>query len=149
MNSASNEAKTISCPKGTYAVYYEDLVISIILIGSFGVDNATSIVDAINRVLSNNRTCAWKYCIYVSRKTISTPDAESKFKEFLRFRKWLNSLMENSCKVAMVFDENSTAVSRHQIQKIFSESQIDFKVSDTKDLAYDWLGLTTKGIGQC
>ena len=73
------DKKAISCPKGTYAVVQDDLTINVILIGPFSIDNASGVIEAINRILSCDRSLYWKYLIDVSDQTVSTPEAESKF----------------------------------------------------------------------
>lgn len=133
---------TISCPKGTYAVCYKDLVVTCILIDSFEVETAIGLIDSINRVLarsSDDRNADWRYCISVSKNTASSPGAESKFKEFLRFRKWLCSLNNIRCKVALTFEKDVGSISRHQIQRIFDSSEVRYELFPSIEEALPWL----------
>lgn len=131
----------ISCPKGTYAVCYRELssIVTLVLLRTIGIDNACGIIDGINKVISQSRDTNWKYCIYADKGTVSSTDAETKFKEFVRFRKWLNSTRDYPCFVAVVFDPQMSKNSRIQIERVFNESGINFKSFDSQDEAIAWL----------
>lgn len=133
------ELPAISCPKGTFAVYNDGNVVTVALIDVFGLDNASGVIDSVNRVLETDRSQEWRYCLYVGKKALSTLDAENKFKQFIKFRKWLSGVMEHCCKVATVFEDGGNAVAHDQINRVLSESDISFRNFDTKEEAYRWL----------
>lgn len=140
------DKKAISCPKGTYAVVQDDLTINVILIGPFSIDNASGVIDAINRILSCDRSLYWKYLIDVSDQTVSTPEAESKFQEFLRFHHWISTLTGNVCKVAVVFRPSLKALPRAQLTRIFEKSDIDFRIFESKEQAISWIDAANIGV---
>lgn len=142
MNKPTDERIT-SCPKGTYAVCFQEHsnTVTVVLLGTLGLENATSIIDSVNRIISRDRSKNWKYCVHIDKRTISSTDAELKFKEFLKFRKWLGSLMEHACMVAMVFDGDASHLTKTQVERVFSESDILFKSFDDKDEALEWLSI--------
>lgn len=129
----------ISCPKGTYAVYSDEDIITLVLIDALNQDTASRIVDSINRVFEQDRTKNWKYCIYLGNETLTTFDAENKFKQFIKFRKWLSTVMQHSCKIALVIQEGDNTIAQNQIKRVFVESSLSFKEFETKNKAISWL----------
>lgn len=129
----------ISCPRGTFAVYDQDDCIVVVLIDMFNSETARTIVDSVNRVLETDRSRSWCYCIYVGDKTVTSQDAEKKFRQFISFRRWLSSTLDKSCKIAVVFEDTIASSNKNQIQKIFCDADVAFKRFPSIESALGWL----------
>lgn len=136
------EVINISCPRGKYAVYGEDHVVTIVIIGPLSIDNAGQLIDAINRVQVSDKNFDWRYLISIKENAIFTPEAEKKFLEYLKFKNWLGSTLNHECRIAMTFDKSSI-VAKNQIQRTFLESDITYRTFEDRAVARAWLNART------
>jgi hypothetical protein len=129
----------ISCPKGSYALYEENSILTICLIDILGLDTTVRIIEAVNTILDRDRTRFWSYCIYIGPNTLATPGSEDKFVEFSSFRKWLGTLLDRKCYVAIVTDESTPKISHEQVKRSLTKAEVTSKTFNNKEDAYMWI----------
>jgi hypothetical protein len=132
------EVLNISCPRGKFAVYGEDQVVTIVVIGAMGIQNAGQLIDAINRVQVADKNSDWRYLISIKANAIFTPEAEQKLLEFLKFKSWLGSTLNHECRTAIIFD-CASVVTTNQIKRTFVDSEIQYRVFEDRAVARVWV----------